>query len=400
MHQVEQDMVAAEFHLDAVGVLLGKNAFLVAFGGPADGQSGGHGVQAEQVAEVIRRDDRVEARVLQIGPEGVDRFVLGPEGARPGVLAFFHRRPVVAGTGAVGCAARVVDDPVVPDVVAREGLHVLELARVPLPRGQDARGVQDQQARAGAVLAPHAGEIRGGGKLLVDEALRLLHGRGIGDRHLARSVDGDRLQVFRSHHGAGAAAPEGIALPAFRYDAGIADQVLARRADERDGRLVRHLLLDDEVRVAGGHSPELGRVPEFDLAVEDREVRRLRGAAGDDERVVAALRQVVADLPAGDRIQAGVRERGLGDQDRLRGEEGPSGVQRPGNEHDHVVGPERIDVGIDEIVEQAPAEPAPAKVIVEIFPRDVLLPAGLRGQVYNERACVHFMTPWHGVPGP
>ena len=120
---------------------------------------------------------------------------------------------------------------------------------------------------------------------------------GVGHLELQLAADGDGLQVLRAHHRAHARSAGGVLEVVD--DAGVADQVLAARADLRGpDALVAKLRADRLLGLERVQAPEVRGVAQLGLAVVDPEVDRLRRLALEDDRVEAGVLELGAEEAA------------------------------------------------------------------------------------------------------
>jgi hypothetical protein len=154
-------------------------------------------------------------------------------------------------------------------------------------------------------------------------------------------------------------------------DGGVADAGLPRGADTRDAGVDRCARLD------GVQSPEVTGVDDVGLTSGNVDPDRPVGLALDQEAetVVERPRETVGELTTAVGVEKGPRQRRLGDC-------GVPGltrqVAREGTEHEReqVLRPERVDAGVEVVVEVPRTQP---------FPAEVLPPPRLRNALAGDR---------------
>ena len=274
----------AEGELQAVGVLLGEEPLLVALHGPAEGDPGADGVDAQPVAEIHGLVDVGEVAYPAVGAEGVDALELDAGQHRPlGVL--LDQGDVVAADGAARAGDGLHHPPGV-DVLSAYLLGELEDGLLPVPGGEGGLVLVDHDAHLGAEAPVGSRE---GALAEVVELLAVLQGAlHVGDLDASRAPHGDGLEVLGAHDAADA-GPTRLAVPVV-CDVGVPDEVLPGGSDGgRADVVVSDLLLDEVEDLQGVGAPEVLGVPDLDLPVVDEQVDGLLALPLDDYGVVSRL---------------------------------------------------------------------------------------------------------------
>ena len=232
----------------APGEVALEHAALGQLGGEGQGAAEGDGVHAEVVGQDPELDDRGEVEDADVGAQHADGLELG---ALPLALRQLH---VAAAVDGAGDAAVVLEEQLVAHLLAGEvdALEVVPGLEVARRDDVAARGGHDQVggAELGQDAAGHGVLLQELGVLL----LQLLERLAVGDGDLALPVGDDRLQVLRAHDRAHAGAAREAGL---RHDGGVADPVLAGRADDR----LAVALGERRLRRGGVLAPEVRRRP-------------------------------------------------------------------------------------------------------------------------------------------
>ena len=146
-------------------------------------------------------------------------------------------------------------------------------------------------------------------------------------------------------------------------DAGEVGELLARRADAGDRRLLAVLLLERRLDLDRAHPPVLRGVLDRDLLVVDQDVDRLVGRAVEHHAVPAGELQVGAEVAAAVGVAPAAGRGALADRLEAVAEDRRARHQA-GEEAQHVVGAERVGALGDAVEEQPRADPVAAEVVL------------------------------------
>ena len=264
--------------------------------------------------------------------------------------------------------------------------------------GEARRVVADRQrahlrevhdARQRAVLVQRArGRVRL--EIVRDVVGALDQPAGVGSaQRLGALHDGHRLELLLAHDGADTVLRRDVAVVAL--DRREADEVLAGGTDRVHGELVpreAEVATERILRLPRVLAEVRLRVADLDAVVVDIEVDPVLRLPLHDDRVVAAVLQIGAEEAVGLRRRRSVRERA----DRHNGEaagapHGQAG-ERPGAEHEPVVGmvPRDVAFALRRLaIEDHRAEPGAADQLAHLVRRPRLGPRLAFGEIHAQQ---------------
>ena len=156
-------------------------------------------------------------------------------------------------------------------------------------------------------------------------------------------LDDDGLEVLAAADGAGAAAPRGAVV--LVDPGGVADEVLAGLADGDDADVIAVTVEEGLYGVVDALAPEVGGVPQLDVAVLDEGVDGLLRLAAEEDAVEAGPAKASAGPAAVVGVGDGAGEGRLGDDGHAAAHGDVGAGQGAEHEAEEVVGAQGVDGG-------------------------------------------------------